>query len=586
MDDLIAYLGSIEKAVKFPAARHANAERGSALYHEKGCVACHAPTPDFHPPHGDGAASPFVVAHPDLREKTSLEALTHFLAQPSTYRTDGRMPHFVLDAQESLDIASHLLDYQGSDPREAPKVKRWPKTGATQIERGKAIFTARKCASCHEVKGEKPSPVVALSGSPTDGAHCLSADPSPGLPRYPLDEGQRASLLAFVAAGKGVKDEGGHLTLAAMNCYACHDRNALGGPTPETNPFFVGDEALGDSGRLPPPLTGIGHKLRQDWLEGVLSGAEGSRVRPYVKTQMPIYPSQAKELAAWLAKTDGLAKTPPLVERAEDVEAGRKLLGVVGGVNCITCHTWEGKRSLGIQSVDIASLDKRLRPDWFRDYLLNPATYRPGTLMPPLWPGGHSTVPDVLGGDTNRQIAAIWSFIREGEGLPEGFPDRASGQFEIVPTDRPVIQRTFFEGAGSKAILVGFPGGISLAYDGAAARPAMVWRGRFFDAYNTWFSRHAPYEQALGGDVVAFPEAGKETGRRFRGYRLDPAGNPTFLFTEGEREVAEGYAVVEGRVVRTLTWTQGDAPEASHPPSLAVEEKVGERSLTFIYSWK
>ena len=371
-----------------------------------------------------------------------------------------------------------------------------------------------------------------------------------------------------------------------MNCYACHDRDGIGGPGAETNPFFVGDEGLGDSGRLAPPLTGIGHKLQKSWLEGVFKGDTGSRVRPYLKTQMPLYATHAPALADWLEEIDAKPDATPLVEHKEDLEAGRKLLGIVGGVNCITCHTWGEQRSLGIQALDLSSLDQRLRPEWFRSYLLNPAEYRAGTLMPPLWPGGQATVKDVLGGDTDRQIAAIWSFIREGEGLPEGFPDRSSGQYELIPGDSPIIQRTFFEGAGTKAILVGFPGGINLAYDGDGARPAVIWRGAFFDAYQTWYSRHAPFEKPLGEGVAAFPETGAETGRRFRGYRLDAAGNPTFLSTDGDRELSEGFVVEGGKLKRTVIWSKGGAPVVTHPEGVEFQTETGETSLTFIYSWK
>ena len=587
VDAVVTFLGSLGKGIKYRPERHANAERGSALYHEKGCIACHAPTPDFHPPHGDGklVTSPLAIPHPDLKKKTSLEALTLFLSAPSNYRPDGRMPHFLLDNQEALDIASHLMDFQASDPREAASVKNWPAGDPEKIAIGKEIVTRLNCASCHTIPGVKAPGLVALSGdAATAMSHCLSEAPVAGLPHYRLDDGQRASLAAFLKGERPVADKDGKLTLAAMNCYACHDRDGIGGPTVEANPYFVGDEGIGDSGRLAPPLTGIGHKLRRDWMEDVFAGVEGSRVRPYVKTQMPVYPAHAAALTEWLDRIDAKPDAIPLTERKEDLEAGRKLLGIHGGVNCITCHNWGEKKSLGIAALDISSLDKRLRPEWFRSYLINPAEYRAGTLMPPLWPGGQSMVPDVLGGDTDRQIAAIWSFIREGEGLPEGFPDRSSGLYEIVPADRAVIQRTFLEGVGTKAILVGFPGGISLAYDGDKSRPALIWRGGFFDAYQTWYSRHAPFEKPLSDEVYAFPESA--SAGAFRGYRVDESGNPTFLIRDGKRELSESFSVADGKLIRVVRWTQGEAPALVHPAGVAVEATAGEGILTSIYTWK
>ena len=191
---------------------------------------------------------------------------------------------------------------------------------------------------------------------------------------------------------------------------------------------------------------------------------------------------------------------------------------------------------------------------------------------------------DSLGGDTDRQIAAIWSFIREGEGLPDGFPDRSSGQYEIVPTDRTMIQRTFLEGVGTKAILVGFPGGISLAYDGNKSRPALIWRGGFFDAYQTWYSRHAPFEKPLSEEVYTFPES--DAAGAFRGYRLDAKGNPTFLLRDGKRELSESFSVADGKLVRVLRWTEGEAPVIVHPAGVEVSVIATKGTLTCTYSWK
>ena len=582
-EKLLAYLSSLDTNPKYPTARHANAEGGSALFHEKGCVACHAPTADFKAPHeAQDSDFPLAVSLPDLAAKTHFKALAAFLTSPSDFRSDGRMPHLPLESQEAVDLAAHLLDFQSSNPRDDAKpLAKWPKVATGQIEAGRAIAKNLNCAACHVLPDLESKAVIEIKN--TKGG-CLSGDLSISRPSYQLREDQLKSLRVFLGADSKVLNEDPHLTLAAMNCYACHERDGVGGPMVETNPFFVGDESLGDSGRLPPPLTGIGRKLKSEWMKGVLSGDTGKHVRPYLKTMMPGYPGHAEVLTTWLVKLDkedGLDDWPAEVG---DLEAGRKLLGTHGGVNCITCHNWGEKESLGISALDISSLNERLHPEWFRQYMLNPASYRPGTLMPALWPGGRSTIPDVLDGDAEKQMAAIWQFIADGEGVPDGFPDFRPGQFELIPDKRPMIQRTFLEGSGTKSILVGFPGGINLAFDGLSGQPALVWLGRFFDAYDTWFVRKIEFQKPAGEEAFAFGKI--ETDIRFRGYRVDEGGNPVFLLEHGGKNYEECYTVVGGMLHRKVTWESGDEPPSAHPENVSTERVSANNAVKFLYSWK
>lgn len=578
---VVDYLGTLGKGFTPKSGRYVNAESGSAIYHEKGCVACHAPSGETDLADTEEFDDSLAIAFPDLKAKTSLAALADFLSNTSKYRPDGRMPHFGVEGEQALDLAAHLLDFQSSEPEEAKAVLPWPKADPATVQHGREIVQRMNCVACHDLPGIEKAGAVPISPTEKGPGHCLTANPRAGLPRYALTEKQTASLEAYLAEQAKVPPV--ETTLAAMNCYACHDRDGIGGPTPATNPWFHGEEALGDSGRLPPPLTDIGFKLRGDWMERVFAGDPATRVRDYLRTEMPAYAAHARVLTKLFSEGDAQPDAVPLSSEGNDLEAGRKLLGIEGGTNCITCHDWDGTPSLGIPALDIASLDQRLRPEWFRSYLLNPASYRPGTLMPPLWPGGLSTVPDVLGGDAEKQIAAIWHFIAEGEGAPAGFPDRSGGQFELVPTERPIIQRTFLEGAGTKAILVGFPAGIHLAYDGKAGRPALVWRGAFFDAYTTWFVRAAPIEKPLGEDIRPFADPGGE--RRYRGYELDGEGNPTFIATEGGREIRDRFVADEAALLRTVTWTGGEAPSLGHPEGLTVVDESVGNTLTFRYTF-
>ncbi len=578
------YLASLKPkaAAKAPAKiMHVNGGRGGELFHSLGCVACHAPGKDFIPPEGAPKASEFThrsVGFGDLKAKYSLDSLGAFILDPLKVRTDGRMPKVAMERQDAIDLAGYLLEFQGSDGRVDQPVVSLVADKNLAIVGRKAVIAAQ-CAACHDLPKDAAAKPAALTKR--EGG-CLEADHTKG-PRYALSSAQRAALKLFLAK----KDEApapklaADLTLQALNCVACHERDGQGGPDAARKPYFQGDHNLGDTGRYPPPLTGVGGKLRPEWLTKVLAGE--NRVRPYLKTKMPQYGAATAEVAKLLGVADARA---PLKFAGGDDTAGRKLMGTQGGAGCITCHRWGDRPSLGIQGPDLSNIAARLQEGWLKEYLINPAAYRPGTLMPSFWPAGKSFAPSILGGDTDKQIASIFKFVESANGEPEGFPQNRNGEFEIVPKDRPVVQRAFLDGVGVRAILVGFPTGVHLAYDGDKGGPGLAWKGRFFDAYLTWFSRFPTFEKPLGEQVVVWP---KPTGR-FLGYRLDAKGNPTFLNEQGGVKVEETYEGVERGLRRTVTWqpTPDFRPTITHPAGMVVDvkEAAAEGRLVYTYLWK
>jgi len=589
VDAVINFLGTL--APKAPAKptriAHLNAELGKDLYHTRGCVACHAPRADYVPPDGRPAAGDFgygAAAFPALAEKYDVSTLAAVVRNPLASRPDGRMPQIEMEEQAARNIAAYLLGIAGSGGEAVPRLPPFAPDAAL-AKRGREVFTAARCAACHTVPSVPATELVALQR--TRGG-CIDERPAAGLPRFALSAAQRSALRAYLAdrAAPVTPAQAAHGTLAALNCVACHERDGQGGPDAARKPYFLGDHNLGDIGRYPPPLTGIGRKLQPQWLAEALAGKH--RERPYLKTQMPVYGAAVAKLPALLATCDARPGTalPP-----GEIEAGRKLLGTLGGVSCITCHRWGDRASLGIHALDLSNLARRLQPEWLRDYLINPAAHRPGTLMPSFWPEGKAASRDILGGDTDRQIASILAFAREGKGWPEGFPATSAREFELVPASRPIVQRTFMADVGTHAILVGFPAGIHLAYDGSDCRPALLWKGRFFDAYGTWFSRFAPFEKPLGETAVSWPKSAEASGaRQFEGYRIDAGGVPTFLFSVDGASVAERFEPGDnGLLRRSVTW-KIDALRSlplSHPVGLTMRETAasapGKRE--FIYTW-
>jgi hypothetical protein len=314
----------------------------------------------------------------------------------------------------------------------------------------------------------------------------------------------------------------------------------------------AGHVDLGDEGRIPPDLSGVGRKLTRRGLEQVLQG-DGD-VRPHLLARMPIFGNdRVHHLPGDLAAADRLADKAPdsareTGPRDSEIEAGRQLLNV----GCIQCHPLHEERLPGVVGIDLAAAPQRLEFEWFRSFLLQPSLEKPGTRMPSFFPDGRSNSPEILHGDVTRQIASMWEYLRTTP--PPPLPDRLQQErlhnYELVPADRPIILRSFAPGGGTHGIAVGFPQRVSLIFDAQTLRPAAAWRGRFVDARGAWFDRFAPPLEPLDKPLIELPAAPSlahlpdaqaawptfepsEKQSVWRGYRLDEQRVPTFLYTVG-----------------------------------------------------
>ena len=98
----------------------------------------------------------------------------------------------------------------------------------------------------------------------------------------------------------------------------------------------------------------------------------GSEVRPYMATHMPKFgKDNVKLLLENLAKADGADQAADTKFDGAKVKDGHKLVGITG-LGCINCHTFNGRKSLGVPSVDLGLMAERLRPAWLKSFLKNP----------------------------------------------------------------------------------------------------------------------------------------------------------------------------------------------------------------------
>jgi cytochrome c2 len=456
--------------------------------------------------------------------------------------------------------ATHLaLSLRTSAPPFTPEPER--------VWRGKAAFERLRCVSCHEVGRVERIGYGPTGDGPARG--CLSDEPQLGVPHFGLSEPQRESLRLEVQAGRGpapgeaTPAEEVERVLAGARCTACHARGEHEGPAPSRREFFFSDGEidLGEEGRIPPHLDGVGAKLTQGALHGVLN--EGVRVRPYLLTRMPQFGPEALGQfigAVQAADAPTEAAEPPGFD-AELAAVGRRLAGTKG-FGCIQCHTFAGYESLGIHAVDLALVDGRIRYPWFRELLRDPGSINMNTRMPGFWIDGESPLQDVLGGDKDAQIDAIWTYLSMGSSmpLPHGLvtPDSA---YELLPETEPILAGVFMRDVSPRTVAVGLPEGIHYAFDVENSRLAYVWRGRFLNARGTWQGRAGALERPASEDVLALPAGpalallaseddpwptteGRAPALRPLGRRFDEERRPVWRYALGELEVEERLSPV------------------------------------------
>ena len=80
-----------------------------------------------------------------------------------------------------------------------------------------------------------------------------------------------------------------------------------------------------------------------------------------------------------------------------------------------------------------------------------------------------------------------------GGAPPTGIP--------LVAEKEARIYRNFIEGAGSRGIGVGYPGGLNLAFDANNMRIALLWRGEYIDAARHWNGRGQGFQPPLAEEV-------------------------------------------------------------------------------------
>ncbi|MDA8743515.1 DUF1080 domain-containing protein [Rubripirellula amarantea] len=454
----------------------------------------------------------------------------------------------------TTSIATDAHDWTTNHQQPAPEL----------VQQGRIWFAESGCVNCHAMSKEafastKKGPALADANIERG---CLATDVADTLPNYELTGNQRMAIAQALRSYRDPIRETDdqrlqHLTMAALNCYACHRRGEWDGPESTRNGLFHSTvPEMGEEGRLPPTLDGVGDKLNDQYLAKVF--ANGANDRPYMKTRMPRYSDESlKGFQQSLVRTDRRNEVDNIewnVSPDEIVITGRECVGS-GGLSCVKCHRFGDEVGTGIGAIDMLKMPVRLRRDWFHRYLMDPTKYRPGTRMPNSFPEGISAFESAFDGDPAKQIEAMWTYLSQGESAREPIGLKAEAIL-LTASERPRIHRNFFSDVSNRSVAVGYPAMVNLIWDTEQMALAKVWKNSFVDASIHWVGRGQGRNRPLGDAVVSFEsssplallsrvdaewptESARDRGVKFIGYRLDSDGNPQFRYRMGDFEIVD-----------------------------------------------
>jgi mono/diheme cytochrome c family protein len=583
---------------------------GERLFNSVGCLACHGPaTAGVSKPKEDARQTglyrrPALYALSSMGSKTTPDRLRLYLQNPLAIDPSGRMPRLPLDGREAQDLAYFLCqsteeglntDLLPAPPKEqmlaafrradsrAEELAAFEKLPAERQweDLGKRVVIDKGCNNCHVIAPGGKSFANMQAGATLDDVikstkedkGCLASDPARRgkAPGFGFGKEEREALRVFLV--RGLSGAGTHApALAArrdlqrFNCLACHGRDGEGGLGSEvTEQLRRNENAENAEAVVPPVLTGVGHKLRTPWLHNVLVG--GGRARPWMALRMPQFgDANVGRLPDALAALEG-AEPDESVHKvpltATKLDTGRHLVGK-NAFGCISCHDIAGVPNTGTRGPDLAGMNQRVRYEWYLRWLEQPQRIQPGTRMPSVFMDGKSLLDKVLDGKADTQAEAMWAYLSLGNSLPlpAGLEPRKG--LALPVTNRPVLLRTFMPDAGSRAVAVGFPGGVSVAFDAHSCRLAYAWSGEFLDASPAWNDRGGNPAKVLGarfwqappgcpvatntsGEPPDFAARAKDPAHgahlpngkiyqgpallKFTGYATDKAGVPTFRYS-------------------------------------------------------
>lgn len=502
------------------------ARRGEILFRSLGCLACHTRGTE-------GSAS--LQGGGDLTNvgrKRSAGWVFRLLQEPEKLNADHRMPVFKLADDERRSLALFLAGPHSAVAK--PPVPAGPRDAAL-LAAGKKLIEAARCSACHRLPGFETRTTDLPSLEKPVGnwtKSCLAAsDPNHSRPAYVLNDADQKAVRAFVESrvGRLAVDSPfahGQRLIRRKGCLNCHPRDggrgiaALAGAAARLDPDLAGQsEAL-----VPPDLSAVGDKLRDEPLAAAIVGKQQTSRLPWLRVRMPRFehsPAAAESLVAYFVGHDRIPDgAPRSVEASESTadggdpksrdelrRAGQVLAGT-RGFSCTACHKIAGHEprnvALATRGSDLYLIGARMRPEFFVRWTRSPLRIIPGMEMPSF----ERSIAGILDAKLDRQLAALWEALNDRSAPPKLDTSTIEQVLAVAPGERARIVRDVFNVGDPlsprfvpRAFAVGFENSVNLLFDLDGMALSHHWYGDFARqraSGKSWF-----WEPAAGRVVAA-----------------------------------------------------------------------------------
>ncbi|MBI3864671.1 MAG: c-type cytochrome, partial [Planctomycetia bacterium] len=513
--------------------------RGEVLFRSIGCLACHTRGND---------GSPAILGGGDLTDiarKRSPGWLSRWLKDPEKLNPDHRMPVFKLTDDERRQLALYLTAPRASQEMGSRNQSGGPAAPVPQPPSAQKLLESARCAACHRVDGMKPN----IAGIPTleqpvkDWAKACTeaaADSKHLRPAFVLNDDDCRAIRAFVdsrAVSRAVESPfaRGARLLRQKGCVQCHERDGGRGIATIAGQMGRVDKDLaGQSEALVPPnLSAVGDKLRDDALGLAIAGKQKTNRLPWLRVRMPQFehkPEEAAALLNHLVSHDRIPAGAPQIEGsaepagvdpkdarhlAELCKSGQVLAGT-RGFSCTACHKIASYEPRNVASAtrgsDLYLIGQRMRPEYFVRWTRSPLRVVPGMEMPSF----ERPVSGILDGKIDQQLAALWEGLNDKSAPPKLDTSTIEQFLTVTPGEQPKIIRDVFNIGDShaprfvpRAMVIGFDHGMNLLYDLDAMSLRGWWTGDFARqraSGKSWFWEPATVNQF--GPARAAPDVG------------------------------------------------------------------------------